>query len=391
MHVHAHGIVLLLLSLPCVRPFVPSVFRPLAKRPVFHPVYAEPGHQDAEIVVPTPAPTPAPAIPVPTLAPNPDADMSEVPLDNEELQAGDSQMLQEQVEHSAELEDEQKVKKEAEAWDPMQMQQEPASRQKGDPDMSSKVDRAVEELRKSVPLQLTEAIDYSIFSEDIELIDELGNVLAGGKSRYSQFFETLVFAQRLSLVKSSVDLEALEYHPKTHEIIVNATITTKAPFDLGDPLKFNTASTYKLNEEGLIYEHRFDDEAQRSVKKLLESVGLGKFLEQQEQRAKTARFFGKESKPKNPVEALKKKLSGEEEEVARREVKPGDLMYSPQDNKLGLEWGSLDDVVMGGSSKSDFVTADGTWSGEVITEGGGFAGVRTRLSNPHWTCPAAQD
>lgn len=45
-----------------------------------------------------------------------------------------------------------------------------------------------------------------------------------------------------------------------------------------------------------------------------------------------------------------------------------------------LEWGSLDDVVMGGASRSNI--KGNTWSGTVITDGGGFAGIRTKSLEP---------
>lgn len=48
-----------------------------------------------------------------------------------------------------------------------------------------------------------------------------------------------------------------------------------------------------------------------------------------------------------------------------------------------MDWGPLDDVVMGGVSKSDLKVGqkfDGNWTGFVTTENnGGFAGIRTKL------------
>lgn len=60
-------------------------------------------------------------------------------------------------------------------------------------------------------------------------------------------------------------------------------------------------------------------------------------------------------------------------------ISPGDKLWSPE-NPLRLEWGNLDDVVMGGASRS---AIDGTvWKGTIITEGGGFAGIRTKALEP---------
>lgn len=48
-------------------------------------------------------------------------------------------------------------------------------------------------------------------------------------------------------------------------------------------------------------------------------------------------------------------------------------------------WGRLDDVIMGGRSSSGLAPADGgaAWSGELITDGGGFCGTRTQARLPH--------
>ena len=62
-------------------------------------------------------------------------------------------------------------------------------------------------------------------------------------------------------------------------------------------------------------------------------------------------------------------------------MQPGFEVYDSISNRLGLQWGPLDDVVMGGSSQSSF-SQDGSWTGTVITENGGFAGVRTIALDP---------
>jgi len=60
-------------------------------------------------------------------------------------------------------------------------------------------------------------------------------------------------------------------------------------------------------------------------------------------------------------------------------IAPGDVLWN-QENPRRLDWGSLDDVVMGGASRSSFDGA--TWKGTIVTAGGGFAGVRTRSLEP---------
>lgn len=94
---------------------------------------------------------------------------------------------------------------------------------------------------------------------------------------------------------------------------------------------------------------------------------------------KTASFYGA-FKPKLPFfpEAPPK------ESVS---VKPNDLIYSITENQNAIvEWGPLDDVVMGGASKTDLLPGEkfnGIWSGFITTaNNGGFAGIRTKLFSP---------
>jgi hypothetical protein len=91
---------------------------------------------------------------------------------------------------------------------------------------------------------------------------------------------------------------------------------------------------------------------------------------------KTASFYGA-FKPKLPFfpEAPPK------ESVS---VKPNDFVYSTSDYR-DVEWGPLDDVVMGGASKTDLLPGEkfnGIWSGSITTaNNGGFAGYVASLSN----------
>eukprot|EP01031_Cornospumella_fuschlensis_P036121 gene36121-43804_t len=59
----------------------------------------------------------------------------------------------------------------------------------------------------------------------------------------------------------------------------------------------------------------------------------------------------------------------------------------PEKSRVSLKWGPLDDVVMGGASKTDLEPGQsftGKWTGIVTTaNNGGFAGIRTKfLSKP---------
>lgn len=61
---------------------------------------------------------------------------------------------------------------------------------------------------------------------------------------------------------------------------------------------------------------------------------------------------------------------------------PGSIIWESK-NPFSLQWGPLDDVVMGGVSKSNLEPGerfDGNWQGIVTSENnGGFTGVRTKL------------
>jgi len=90
---------------------------------------------------------------------------------------------------------------------------------------------------------------------------------------------------------------------------------------------------------------------------------------------KTLRYF--DALPKLPFFSASK-TSGS----TSSSLKPGDALFS---DKVPLEVGPLDDIVMGGVSKTETKpgTFDGLFSGYVSTErNGGFAGLRTRLFTP---------
>lgn len=96
---------------------------------------------------------------------------------------------------------------------------------------------------------------------------------------------------------------------------------------------------------------------------------VGRFL-------RTAAFFGAFS----PAAILRPFLPSPGPSGASPKLRPGAVIWDAS-NPLGLQWGPLDDVVMGGASQSSF---EGTaWRGTVTTaNNGGFAGVRTRQLSP---------
>jgi hypothetical protein len=106
---------------------------------------------------------------------------------------------------------------------------------------------------------------------------------------------------------------------------------------------------------------------------------FGRFL-------KTAGFYGA-LKPKIPI------VSGIVKKLRTRNIDP--LAFKPADvlwNSSGggrdknIMWGPLDDVVMGGASKSELEPGDvfnGCWKGVLTTaNSGGFTGIRTKQFSP---------
>jgi len=72
-------------------------------------------------------------------------------------------------------------------------------------------------------------------------------------------------------------------------------------------------------------------------------------------------------------------------------MKPGDTIWSKEGG--GISWGALDDVVMGGVSKSDIDSSNfrGEWRGFVTSaNNGGFAGIRSKLFEPPRDCSSAR-
>lgn len=86
----------------------------------------------------------------------------------------------------------------------------------------------------------------------------------------------------------------------------------------------------------------------------------------------TANFFN------GPAQQLKRLFPSEKRGVS------GGLLWGAERLDL-LEFGPLDDVVMGGASRSSFSFSEsrGVWSGTITTENnGGFAGCRSRAVTP---------
>ena len=73
-------------------------------------------------------------------------------------------------------------------------------------------------------------------------------------------------------------------------------------------------------------------------------------------------------------------------QAASDTVGAGTVIWSSSSDSTDLGWYALDDVIMGGQSKSNLPPGskfDGIWTGMVTTNGGGgFAGIRTKPFSP---------
>ena len=159
-----------------------------------------------------------------------------------------------------------------------------AAREKLEHDMKRNftlnVGRAIETLRDEVPNMLSQPMDLSIFSEDVMLTDRPGHAIATGKNQYAAFFATLRMARRLTLSSPTVEIKALRYLDWRSEISVKFTITASAPLGM-EPITFDAISVYKLNDQGLIYEHRIDDVTRMNLfdrPSLFENLPLGNLV-----------------------------------------------------------------------------------------------------------------
>ena len=64
--------------------------------------------------------------------------------------------------------------------------------------------------------------------------------------------------------------------------------------------------------------------------------------------------------------------------TTKQTIAPGDSLWPSASSNDNLSFGPLDDVVMGGASRSNFDNASGIWKGEVTdANNGGFIGIRS--------------
>jgi len=114
------------------------------------------------------------------------------------------------------------------------------------------VGRAIETIRDEVPLLFEQAPTTSIFSNAIKLTDQDGTqLIPQGIRSYSYFLASLRMSKKWGLVKPYVEITSLRYLDWRSEISVRLTITTFG-------MRKDALFVYKLNDEGLICEHKID-------------------------------------------------------------------------------------------------------------------------------------
>lgn len=116
----------------------------------------------------------------------------------------------------------------------------------------SQVERAIETLKKDLPTLFKTDISYDIYTQDIYFQDPVNHFK--GKFNYRIIFWTLRFHAQLFFTEIYFDLHDVN---QIEEDTIKATWTVRGTLRL--PWKahifFNGDSTYKLNQEGLIYNH----------------------------------------------------------------------------------------------------------------------------------------
>jgi hypothetical protein len=119
-------------------------------------------------------------------------------------------------------------------------------------DYQSRIDQIIETLRHDLPTLFEKDISYDIYTQNIYFKDPVNQFK--GKLNYRIIFWTLRFHARLFFTEIYFDLHEVSQSAKD---IILATWTVRGVLRV--PWKahifFNGYSTYKLNQDALIYEH----------------------------------------------------------------------------------------------------------------------------------------
>lgn len=120
-----------------------------------------------------------------------------------------------------------------------------------EPDPAS-VEPLIQTLWADLPTLFERDISYDIYSKDIYFRDPVNTFK--GKLNYRIIFWTLRFHARLFFTTIAFDLHSIA-HPQPDTILATWTVrgTLRVPWKAD--IFFNGDSTYKLNQQGKIYQH----------------------------------------------------------------------------------------------------------------------------------------
>ncbi len=114
------------------------------------------------------------------------------------------------------------------------------------------VERVIKTLKEDLPTLFKNDISYDIYTDDIYFKDPVNTFKY--KFNYRIIFWTLRFHARLFFTQIYFDVHEV-YQSAEDTILANWTVrgVLRVPWKAG--LLFNGYSTYKLNQDNLIYEH----------------------------------------------------------------------------------------------------------------------------------------
>lgn len=132
------------------------------------------------------------------------------------------------------------------------------------PDYKAQVEQAIETLNRELPFLFEQDLSYDIYAQDIEFQDPVNRFK--GKFNYRIIFWTLRFHGQLFFTHLTFDLHDL-YQNAEDTILAHWTVRGILRVPWKAQILFNGQSTYKLNPEGLIYDHQ--DEWERRPGEIL--------------------------------------------------------------------------------------------------------------------------
>lgn len=115
-----------------------------------------------------------------------------------------------------------------------------------------RVKKVIETLNQDLPTLFEKDISYEIYTKDIYFQDPVNKFK--GKINYRIIFWTLRFHARLFFTQISFDLHDV-YQAESDTILADWTVRGVLRVPWKAYVFFNGYSTYKLNQDGLIYEH----------------------------------------------------------------------------------------------------------------------------------------